>query len=110
MIGTLLGVGGTFFFVLYKGKEIHLWSSRIHLGGRPHSDTTPNISILAAFLALGGVISYSFWVLLQVNFSFIITLLFDKCIILTFFTQVKNYFLTPDNYDFRTIKNSCLYL
>ncbi|KAH0867312.1 hypothetical protein HID58_074334, partial [Brassica napus] len=67
VIGTLLGVGGLFFFVLYKGKEIHLWSSRIHLGGRTHSDTTPNISILAAFLALGGVISYSFWVLLQVK-------------------------------------------
>ncbi|CAH8385801.1 unnamed protein product [Eruca vesicaria subsp. sativa] len=67
VIGTLLGVGGVFFFVLYKGKEIHLWSSPIHLGGRPHSNTTPNISILAAFLALGGVISYSFWVLLQVK-------------------------------------------
>ncbi|CAH2052991.1 unnamed protein product, partial [Thlaspi arvense] len=70
VIETLLGVGGAFLFVLYKGKEIHLWSTHIGLGSRPpHDDTSHNISILGAFLVLGSMISYSLWILFQASFS-----------------------------------------
>ncbi|CAH2051417.1 unnamed protein product [Thlaspi arvense] len=53
VIWTLLGVGGAFLFVLYKGKEIHLWSTHIYLGGQPHSGTGHSISLLGGFLVLG---------------------------------------------------------
>lgn len=64
VIGILFGVGGVFFFVLYKGKEIYFWLFCIYLGGWLYSDIILNIFIFVVFFVFGGVIFYFFWVLL----------------------------------------------
>lgn len=71
VFGTVLGVGGALVFVLYRGKEIYLWSTHIDLVNQPLNSsrdaTTHHISILGALLIFGGNISYSVWLLLQAS-------------------------------------------
>ncbi|KAL1223636.1 WAT1-related protein [Cardamine amara subsp. amara] len=73
VFGTVFGVGGALVFILYRGKEIHLWSTHIDLVNQPRDSsrdpTTHHISILGALLVFSGNISYSVWLLLQVKIS-----------------------------------------
>lgn len=67
VIGTLLGVGGALVFVFYKGSQIHLWSTHMHLVTQPHDATAHRVSLLGAFLVFGSNFSYSLWLLFQVS-------------------------------------------
>ncbi|CAH8359836.1 unnamed protein product [Eruca vesicaria subsp. sativa] len=69
VFGTLLGVGGAFVFILYRGKDIHIWSTHIDLMNKSHDSsrdaTSHHISLLGALFVFGGNFSYAFWLLLQ---------------------------------------------
>ncbi|XP_010531923.1 PREDICTED: WAT1-related protein At1g25270-like [Tarenaya hassleriana] len=76
VVGTLLGVSGTLVFILYKGFEIHIWSTHVDLlhGSSPprpssHHGPHSHLSVLGALLGLGSNLSYSLWLLFQAKVS-----------------------------------------
>ncbi|KAL1198261.1 WAT1-related protein [Cardamine amara subsp. amara] len=72
LVGTLLGAGGAFVLVFYKGFEIHIWSTHIDLlkssnASESHAQATTNhhLSVLGVLMVLGSNVSFSLWLLLQ---------------------------------------------
>ncbi|CAH8358513.1 unnamed protein product [Eruca vesicaria subsp. sativa] len=75
LLGTLLGVGGALVFVLYKGFELHIWSTHVDLlkssnAGQSSGRATENhhhISISGVLMVFGCNVSVSLWLLLQAS-------------------------------------------
>ncbi|KAG2269599.1 hypothetical protein Bca52824_064154 [Brassica carinata] len=72
LVGTLLGAGGALVFVLYKGVEIHIWSTHVDLlknsnASQSSSRATENhhISIPGVLMVFGCNVSFSLWLILQ---------------------------------------------
>ncbi|ESQ34197.1 hypothetical protein EUTSA_v10009312mg [Eutrema salsugineum] len=70
LVGTLLGAGGALVFVLYKGVEIHLWSTHVDLlksSNQSNGQATSNhhISIPGILMVFGCNVSFSLWLILQ---------------------------------------------
>ncbi|CAA7033413.1 unnamed protein product [Microthlaspi erraticum] len=72
LMGTLLGAGGALVFVLYKGVEIHIWSTHVDLlkSSNTHQSngqatSNQHMSIPGVLMVLGCNVSNSLWLLFQ---------------------------------------------
>ena len=81
LVGTVLGIGGAMIFTFFKGPEFSIWSTHVDLLGPHHLAPSPSSSsshrssgsqVLGSFLALGSVVSYAMWLIVQVQSSIFI--------------------------------------
>lgn len=72
VLGTLVGIGGAMFLTFYKGFEIRIWTTHVDLLNVRHVAHAPENAhnynpLLGCLLAVASCVSYSFWLILQVN-------------------------------------------
>ncbi|XP_077241366.1 WAT1-related protein At1g68170-like [Tasmannia lanceolata] len=68
VIGTLISVGGAMLMTLYKGVEIHLWSSNTNLVGHHQQKSSPQGSgnhVMGSLMAVASCVSYGIWYIIQ---------------------------------------------
>ncbi|KAJ9703976.1 hypothetical protein PVL29_005314 [Vitis rotundifolia] len=68
--GTLLGIGGAMVLTFYKGPQINIWSTKVHL--LKHKDQHVAAShrgmdnhVLGSLLAVASCFSYATWLIIQ---------------------------------------------
>ncbi|VFQ81803.1 unnamed protein product [Cuscuta campestris] len=66
VLGTVFGIGGAMLLTFYKGPELNLWKTNIHLlHSSPHNSNVQSKPLLGTLLALIGCVCYSCWLILQ---------------------------------------------
>ncbi|CAH9081749.1 unnamed protein product [Cuscuta epithymum] len=66
VLGTLFGIGGAMLLTFYKGPELNLWKTNIHLlHTSPDKPMVQSKPFLGTILALAGCLCYSCWLILQ---------------------------------------------
>ncbi|VFQ76333.1 unnamed protein product [Cuscuta campestris] len=66
VLGTVFGIGGAMLLTFYKGPELNLWRTNIHLlHSSPHNSNVQSKPLLGTLLALIGCVCYSCWLILQ---------------------------------------------
>ncbi|GMH08640.1 hypothetical protein Nepgr_010480 [Nepenthes gracilis] len=73
VVGTLIGIGGAMLLTFYKGLEIKLWRTNVHLVKQqgqlyryhPHDGNR----VLGALLSVGSSLSYASWLIIQAKMS-----------------------------------------
>lgn len=69
-MGTLTGIGGAMVLTLYQGRRLFNWSTHVdflHHVPPPHGDNFSS-RLWGLTLALGTALSFSFWLIIQVNY------------------------------------------
>eukprot|EP00257_Ricinus_communis_P027276 XP_025014690.1 WAT1-related protein At1g25270-like [Ricinus communis] len=69
VLGILTGIAGAMILTFYKGAEINIWSTNIHLLKHNHqhqNSHTGNRPILGSSLTLASCISFALWLNIQV--------------------------------------------
>lgn len=104
LVGTLLGAGGAFVLVFYKGVEIHIWSTHVDLlknsnAGESSGEATTNhhLSVAGVLMVLGSNVCFSFWLILQASATFIFLLHIIPWLVNIFYTIDP----TADHFGFR---------
>ncbi|XP_038875682.1 WAT1-related protein At1g25270-like isoform X1 [Benincasa hispida] len=77
VVGTLIGLGGAMVLTLYKGVELHLWSTRVDLLNKSHNSSghvaAPehdiHSQVLGSVLGVGSCFSYALWLIVQAKMS-----------------------------------------
>ncbi|XP_024172003.1 WAT1-related protein At1g25270 [Rosa chinensis] len=78
LVGTAVGLGGAMIFTFFKGPEFSIWSTHVDLLRGHQAATSPLSSsshrstgshLLGSFLALGCVVSYAMWLIVQAKMS-----------------------------------------
>ncbi|XP_021862634.1 WAT1-related protein At1g68170 [Spinacia oleracea] len=73
VLGSLLGMAGAMLMTFYKGVQIKLWTTNIHLpnvpsGASSHKHDGLNL-VWGTLLALGSCLSFAAWLIVQVKLS-----------------------------------------
>ncbi|XP_058008004.1 WAT1-related protein At1g25270-like isoform X2 [Hevea brasiliensis] len=72
ILGLSIGIGGAMLLTFYKGVEIKIWSTNVHLLKHSHQIRKSHFTakhIVGSSLALGSCISYAMWLILQTKIS-----------------------------------------
>ncbi|XP_048231250.1 WAT1-related protein At1g25270 [Ricinus communis] len=72
VLGILTGIAGAMILTFYKGAEINIWSTNIHLLKHNHqhqNSHTGNRPILGSSLTLASCISFALWLNIQAKLS-----------------------------------------
>ncbi|XP_058008005.1 WAT1-related protein At1g25270-like isoform X3 [Hevea brasiliensis] len=80
ILGLSIGIGGAMLLTFYKGVEIKIWSTNVHLLKHSHQIRKSHFTakhIVGSSLALGSCISYAMWLILQgiVTSGLVVTLI-----------------------------------
>ncbi|XP_065871956.1 WAT1-related protein At1g25270-like [Euphorbia lathyris] len=67
--GMLIGISGTIIITFYKGVELKIWSTNIHLLKPNNKMQKANHQILGCFVAFCSSITYSLWLIVQGKLS-----------------------------------------
>ncbi|KAB1206970.1 hypothetical protein CJ030_MR7G008114 [Morella rubra] len=75
VLGTLIGIGGAMLLTFYKGAEIDIWTTHVHLlhhgqqqSGHLASPGSGN-HLFGGILAMGSCLSYASWLIVQAKMS-----------------------------------------
>ncbi|KAL8151571.1 hypothetical protein V2J09_021379 [Rumex salicifolius] len=95
LMGTVVGIGGAMVLTLYKGLEISLWSTNIHLLSR-HSATTlthqPSATnqIFGSLLCLSSSIAFAGWFILQAKMSINYPCFYSSTALMSFMALIQS--------------------
>ncbi|KAJ9158860.1 hypothetical protein P3X46_024404 [Hevea brasiliensis] len=68
VFGLSIGIGGAMLLTFYKGVEIKIWSTNVHLLKHSHQIQASHFTgnyILGSAMALGSCLSFALWLILQ---------------------------------------------
>ncbi|XP_065872122.1 WAT1-related protein At1g25270-like [Euphorbia lathyris] len=71
-LGTLIGIGGAMLITLYRGVELKLWSTNVHLLKAKASAQNGHVSsnyIVGFVTAFGSCVCYAVWLMIQTKMS-----------------------------------------